>query len=315
MGCYFAIVAKAWFSGVVEMYFLGVDGGGTQCRARLEDADGRVLGEGSSRMANVTAGVENSFRAIMESADAAVLAAGLETGIYAVCHAGCGIAGVNVTECRNALARMPFPFRRTALESDAHIAWLGAHYPDDGAILIVGTGSAGFARVGSRQITLGGWGFSVSDSGSGASMGHNLIRTALLCHENIREGSPLCERVMKRFGDDPQALVKWAATALPRDYAAFAPMVLAEAGEGDPVGVEILAVSLGEVEELLRALAAVGAERISLLGGLSESYMRLLPERVRRMVVPPRSDALGGAITMARLAAERSATGAAGVLA
>ncbi|MFD1331301.1 N-acetylglucosamine kinase, partial [Methylopila musalis] len=28
--------------------FLGVDGGGTRCRARLADAGGRVLGEGLS---------------------------------------------------------------------------------------------------------------------------------------------------------------------------------------------------------------------------------------------------------------------------
>lgn len=182
------------------MYFLGVDGGGTKCRARLVSGDGQVLGEGLSDTANVTAGVENSFKAIMGSADAAVRSAGLDESIYADCTAGCGIAGANIGELRSALAAMPFPFRKISLDSDAFAAWIGAHYPDDGAILIVGTGSAGYAKIGKRMMTLGGWGFALSDSGSGALMGRSLIRTALLCHELIRPPSPLTEQVMTRFG-------------------------------------------------------------------------------------------------------------------
>lgn len=296
------------------MYFLGVDGGGTQCRARLETSDGQVLGEGRSETANVTVGVENSFRAIMSAADAAVRDAGLDSSIYANCHAGCGIAGANLQDHHNALAAMPFPFRSMSLESDAYTAWLGAHYPDDGAILIVGTGSAGFARIGHRKKTVGGWGFTVSDSGSGATMGLRLIRTALLCHEMIRPGSPLTERVMARFGADPQALVSWSETALPKDYAAFAPMVIGAAKEGDKVAQEILNRSLGEVEELLDALSNLGARRICLLGGLSEPYLPLLSEEARAVIVPPRKDAMGGAIVMARQAAEqRRNLGVAGI--
>ncbi len=294
------------------MYFLGVDGGGTQCRARLETDEGVVLGEGRSDTANVTAGVENSYRAIMASVDIAVRNAGLDESIYADCFAGCGIAGANLKDHQTALAAMPFPFRNTSIESDAYTAWLGAHYPDDGAILIVGTGSAGFAKIGNRKKTVGGWGFAVSDSGSGATMGLRLVRRALLCHENIRQGSPLTERVMARFGADPQAIVSWSETALPRDFAAFAPMVIGAAKEGDHVAQDILGRSVSEVEELLKALADLGSARICLLGGLSEPYLPLLSENCRGLIVPPRSDAMGGAIIMARLAAEEfSATGAA----
>ncbi|WP_282606878.1 BadF/BadG/BcrA/BcrD ATPase family protein [Pelagibius sp. Alg239-R121] len=295
------------------MYFLGVDGGGTQCRARIEASDGQVLGEGRSQMANVTAGIENSFRAIMASVDAAAQSAGLNQTVYADCYAGFGIAGANLKEHHSALAAMPFPFRKVSLESDAYVAWLGAHYPDDGAILIVGTGSAGFAKIGARKKTVGGWGFSVSDSGSGASMGRHLIRTALLCHEKIRPESLLTERVMARFGSDPQALVSWAETALPKDYAAFAPMVIGAAKEGDLVAEDVLATSLREVEELLVALSELGASRICLLGGLSDAYTPLLSEQVRSLIVAPRSDAMGGAITMARMAAQdQGAIGATG---
>ncbi len=282
------------------MYFLGVDGGGTKCRARLVAEDGRILGEGLSQTANVTAGVEKSFNAIMASVEAAVAKAGLDSRIYPDCVAGCGIAGANLQDLKAALTAMPFPFRKTSLESDAYAAWLGAHYPDDGAILIAGTGSAGFARIGPRIKTLGGWGFAVSDSGSGALMGQRLIRTALLCHERIRPASELTEKVMARFGSDPQALVAWSETALPRDYAAFAPMVVAAAQSDDPIGKEILAESLKEIEELLLALSNLGAQRICLLGGLSEIYIPLLSADIKGLLVEPRTDAMGGAIIMAR---------------
>ncbi len=294
------------------MYFLGVDGGGTKCRARLVAEDGKVLGEGLSDTANVTAGVENSFKAIMASVEAAVRTAGLSSGIYSDTSAGCGIAGANIDELRAALCAMPFPFRSTAVQSDAHAAWLGAHSPDDGAILIVGTGSAGYARLGGHTRTLGGWGFTVSDTGSGADMGHRLIRNALLCHEMIRPRTALSEKVMTHFGSDPQTLVAWAETALPRDYATFAPMVIDAARAGDTLGREVLAESLQAVEELLTALSGLGAARICLLGGLSEAYRPLLSDSARSLLVEPRSDAMGGAIIMARQAAQGDAGRGAG---
>ena len=43
--------------------FLGVDGGGTQCRARLADRAGRILGEGIAGPANIRLGLEASLAA------------------------------------------------------------------------------------------------------------------------------------------------------------------------------------------------------------------------------------------------------------
>ena len=44
--------------------FLGVDGGGTRCRARLADLSGKILGEGSAGPANIRFGIEPSFAAV-----------------------------------------------------------------------------------------------------------------------------------------------------------------------------------------------------------------------------------------------------------
>jgi glucosamine kinase len=39
-----------------EVFYLGVDGGGSGCRARLEDAGGNVLGSGASGPATTRLG-------------------------------------------------------------------------------------------------------------------------------------------------------------------------------------------------------------------------------------------------------------------
>ena len=54
---------------------LGVDGGGTQCRARLAERayggyPGEVLGEGTAGPANIRLGLLESFAAVLEAATA-----------------------------------------------------------------------------------------------------------------------------------------------------------------------------------------------------------------------------------------------------
>ena len=53
-----------------ETLFLGIDGGGSRCRARLCDGRGRVLGEGEASAANVALGLDISFGEIHKAAAA-----------------------------------------------------------------------------------------------------------------------------------------------------------------------------------------------------------------------------------------------------
>lgn len=48
--------------------FLGVDGGGTRCRARLADAGGTRLGEGEAGPGNVRLGVPQASASVREAA-------------------------------------------------------------------------------------------------------------------------------------------------------------------------------------------------------------------------------------------------------
>ena len=74
--------------------YLGIDGGGTRCRARIEDENGKVLGAASSGPATTRIGFEKAWRSIMEATEAAAEQAGLPREDFARMHAGIGLAGL-----------------------------------------------------------------------------------------------------------------------------------------------------------------------------------------------------------------------------
>jgi glucosamine kinase len=92
--------------------------------------------------------------------------------------------------------------------------------------------------------------------------------------------------------------------ALPKDFASFAPKIIEHACANDPVAVELLRLAGGHIDALARMLVAVGAGRLSLVGGLAASIEPRLADATRRHLVAPRGDALAGALQLAREAAE-----------
>ena len=152
-------------------YFLGIDAGGSNCRARLIDAAGATIGEGRSGTANARIGIDALYDTLKDTADQAVAQAGLTPSQRAQIRAGMGIAGITRPGVREALGELDFGFASVAYATDAQIANLGAHGGEDGAILIIGTGSAAQLRVHGEDFTIGGYGFPISDEGSGAALG------------------------------------------------------------------------------------------------------------------------------------------------
>ena len=290
-------------------YFLGIDGGGTGCRARLSDAQGRVLGEGAGGPANLALGIGTALDAVMHATRQALVAAGLDEQSLKLIHAGLGMAAGNVPKHRQALERTTLPFLSASIRSDAEVACLGAHAGQDGGILILGTGSQGVVFREGAFATVGGWGFALSDSGSGSILGRAAVRRAFLAHEHLEPPSPLTAEVMQRFHGDLSAMLDWAEKARPRDWADFARSVFAFATQGDPVALQLVRSNAGGVERMLDRMLELGATRIALMGGVAQPTKPYLSSRFAHVLVEAQGDAMDGALLLARRAIEKPRPG------
>ena len=288
-------------------HFLGIDAGGTHTRARLVTVDGHVVGTGEAGPANARIGIPEALREVELATAQAFDEAGLGPTERARTRAGLGIAGLNRRGVLPGLKEHGFPLRSVAFASDAAIACLGAHAGGDGAIVIVGTGSIGFARVGEEVYTIGGYGFPVSDEGSGADLGLRAIRNALWARDGRLPHSAMTERVLEWFGGSAGEIVDWTARATPTDYAAFAPLVMDHAAAGDPVAEPIVQAAALRLDRLIRVLLDRGAPSCCLLGGVSGPIRPWLAASIRERLSEPLGDALNGAILLARMRAEKEA--------
>jgi glucosamine kinase len=280
--------------------FVGVDGGGTGCRARIEDAAGCPLGTGIAGPAALRLGVDRALVEVEKACRGALAEAGLDADALGSMHAAVGLAGVGRKGVHEQLTARPHPFRSIAYAHDATIACIGAHGGRDGGIVIVGTGSVGFAVVGDREVRIGGYGFPISDEGSGADLGLHAIRLALRAHDERAVGTSLTRDVLMRFHNDPFEAVAWMDRATATEYATFAPLVMRHADAGDPIARRIVRDAAEQIDELVRRLLECGASRVALLGGLASSVQPWLAPDVQRRLVAVEGDAVDGALRLAR---------------
>lgn len=285
---------------MTDALFIGIDGGGTQCRARIRDADGRLVGEGRGGPANIRLGPETVMASILAAARAAAAAGGLADDDFHRMHAGLGLAGAAQSKPLALLTAMPHPFASVSVDTDAYTAWLGATEGSAGAILILGTGSCGFTVVDGTRHSVGGYGSIVSDGGSGAVIGREGIRRTVLAFDDLGPRSALTDALLGHFGQSVEAIVDWADVATPGDFAGFTPTILAHANAGDAVATAIIAAAAAEADALIARLVALGAPTVALLGGLAGPLTPWLSPHSRHHIVAARADAMDGAILMAQ---------------
>jgi glucosamine kinase len=282
-----------------DRLFLGVDGGGTRCRARLCNSSGQVLGEAETGPANIRLGLDQSFSAVLDAAAQCLDKARLKQGAQSRIVACLALAGASEPASLDAARTRSLPFHKTLITTDAHAACVGAHSGCDGGVVVAGTGTVGWAVLGGRSFRVGGWGLPISDEGSGAWLGCEALRRTLWAHDGRIAWTGLLEELFAEFDDDPHELIRWAATASPRAFAAFAPAIMQHVEQSDRNAVDLLAAAAGHVDALAGRLIAIGATRVALVGGLAPFLKPRLSEATKRHVVQPAGDALQGALTLA----------------
>lgn len=270
---------------------LGVDGGGTGCRAAVADLSGRVLGRGAAGAANIASQPDAAAGNIQLAVDKALAQASATNS--RICRAVLGLAGANLPGAPERLvACLPYP----AIEvvTDAITAARGALGDSDGVVAAIGTGSVLAVQRGQVIRQYGGYGFLLGDEGSGASLGRAILSRTLRAHDGVEPLTPLLAALLHEMGG-PGGIVAFAFQARPADFAALAPRITESP---DPAAMAVLAEAEACVARTLDALQAGTGLPLVFLGGLGPHYSRRF--QGRWPIVPAKGNGLDGALQLAR---------------
>ena len=269
----------------MTLYFIGIDGGGTSCRARIRDDQGTLIGEAKSGSANILLGVDVAMSSIIDAITKAAQQGQLNSNHFSNMHVGLALAGAEQKSAWFDFMAQPHPFASMTLNTDAYGACIGAHNGQNGAIMIGGTGSCGIYLQDGEQHVVGGREFPISDQGGGAMMGLRLIQQVLLAEDGIRNKTALTQHVMNHLGNDVDAIVEWSKGAIPRDYGQFSPVIFQLANEGDELAIEMLKQTAADIEMFVLALHRKGANKVCLMGSIAERILNWLSPPVQQWIV------------------------------
>lgn len=285
-------------------FWIGVDGGGTGTRLRLQRANGERLAQAAGGPSGLMHGIDKAWAVVESCIDMAFAQAGLARPARAHIAIGLGLAGVHNRQWARAFiehdANSDQPFGLLALETDALTTLLGAHGGQPGAIVALGTGSVGEALLpdGSRR-EVSGWGFPVGDEASGAWLGLRAVQCLQQALDGRAIATPFSAALLQQCGGNRDALFVWLAQANQTRYAQLAPLVI-EFADNDAAAQQIMREAALEVAKMASALDPAASLPLALCGGLAHAIQPHLPASLQARLTPPQDDAVGGALHLVR---------------
>ena len=232
-------------------FYLGIDGGGTKTRCALGD-DTRTLATAIAGASNVIRVGEAAAREALHSAmrEACATAHIAPDQIQGICVGAAGAARTEVAgKIRNILAELT----PAAIEvvGDMVIALHAAFADGAGIIAIAGTGSIVYGRdAAGRTARAGGWGYAISDEGSGHWIGQHAI-SAILRARDAGHETALSAMVLQAWNlTDLAALVETANAQPPPEFPRLFPVVLKAAAERDSAARGLLAEAASQLAGL-----------------------------------------------------------------
>lgn len=284
-------------------FLVGIDGGGTGTRARLQSAAGVTLGWGSAGPSGLSQGVEQAWRHVGQAITLAFEAAGLAPAPVHEIGLGLGLAGACVTALRRAFIAADPGYALCVLDSDAISLLLGSHGGQPGLVVAAGTGSVGAVRTPAGQMRIcGGWGFAIGDEGSGAWLGKQAVQHLSQVLDGRVRGGALSAALTASIGADKPGVQAWCASAGQHAHAQLAPRVFVAAEQGDPFAQGLLQRAAHELARLASALDPAEVLPVAVGGSVGERLWPLWPAALRARRVPACGDSADGALQLLRLA-------------
>jgi N-acetylglucosamine kinase-like BadF-type ATPase len=249
-------------------YYLGIDGGGTKTRCVLADettvfAKAMTGGSNIVRLGEVQAR-EAIHTAIRQACADAKISPGQ---IRAVCIGAAGAARPEIAAKIRSILADVIPERTPEIAGtnievvgDTEIALEAAFGRGPGVIAIAGTGTIAYGRdAAGHTARAGGWGFAVSDEGSGHWIGRRAISAILNARDQGLE-TALTAMVLQAWKlTTIDELVQQSNSTPPPDFPRLFPIVLRAADEADFIARELLS----DAGAKLAALAAIVVRRLA----------------------------------------------------
>jgi glucosamine kinase len=313
-----------------DLFFIGIDGGGTKCRARLEDSNGKLLGEGISGPANIMRDSELAKTSILEAISIAINAANTSQGVASPCECGndqkaqsgssqaaqgvgaislsqcvvgAGVAGANIASAKQQFEAWSHPFHSMHVISDLHAACLGAHDGKEGAAIIIGTGSTGTLWKDNAFKDVGGHGFPIGDKASGAWLGLKAVQHTLLCLDDLEPMDSLATQICAALqSNDTDTIVSQCATFNTHHYAALVEHMLPLLYSKQARVSALFQEGAQYIERMAGKLLTEHSHGLAMIGGLSSVYSTYFSDSVKARLVACKATPQEGAIHCAKAA-------------
>lgn len=235
--------------------YLGIDGGGSKTTCVVGD-ERNVLGKATVGGINLVRSGEAQARTnLHEVIGKACVAAKVDPSqITKVCLGTTGAGRPQAAELLQRIVSEVVP-AEIKVVGDTVIALYAAFENGVGIVVIAGTGSIAYGKnLEGQTARAGGWGYAISDEGSGQWIGKTAVSAALRAHD-LGESSRVFRLVCSAWGiDGIDDLVKVANAVPPPDYFALVPSILEAADLGDALARSVLTQAGTELATLAKIL-------------------------------------------------------------
>ncbi len=294
--------------------YIGIDGGGTTTRCAVGDDVSVYAVESGPGCNFVRVGEEQARAGLHEAISKACSAADVSPlRIQSACIGAAGAGHDEVNAAVKRVAQQILPNAHVSIVGDMVIAMEAALPDQPGVIALAGTGSIAYGRNRGETARAGGWGYRISDEGSGHWIGRSAINAVMRAHDAARE-TTLFDRIAREWkvASRDELVVKANANPEP-DFATLFPVIQQAAAAHDEVAEEIMRRAGTELAQLtlavLRRLWSPGdAVRVAVGGGVfansshvrTSFYSALHSEWSKTAVTFKISEPVVGALWMAR---------------
>lgn len=247
------------------------------------------MGAGLAGPANIARYGDSAIESIINAVIGALSDAGLPTQeSLAHAHVAAGLAGAQVASAQYLLHKWQHPFADFCFTTDLEAACVGAHGGQDGAVLIVGTGSCSAAIANGQFYQFGGHGFTLGDKGSGAWLGRQAVTYTLEALDGLHAQDTLTTKIQAYYECyNTLNYVDRLNQAPPSDFAAIAPLIISAARAQTPSALSIVTDGANYLSEIARLALAKSDSSLVLVGGVATSLLEWLAPEVRACIKQP----------------------------